>query len=171
MEKQVGDSVRNYGENLNKVTDTVIEADPTGVGNATRATVNNSLGRASDGDVVDAFLEAGANTGATLAPSGKLLTGGSKFVKHHIFNVFRGNSPKSEIYRQFFKNHGVDVEAFQVLIPEEMHRKLIHAAGNNWTTRWKEFIDANPSATTKEVYQFAGKLMDEYGISGVSFIQ
>ena len=47
-----------------------------------------------------------------------------------------------------------------------MHQKFIHRAGNNWTTRWKEWIDQNPNATTKEVYQFAGKLIDEYGLSG-----
>ncbi|HRJ90469.1 MAG TPA: RHS repeat-associated core domain-containing protein [Pyrinomonadaceae bacterium] len=91
-------------------------------------------------------------------------------VKHHIFNVFRGNSPKSDFYRQFFKTHGIDVEKYGVEIPEAMHKKFIHGAGNNWTTRWKQWIDANPNATTKEVYQFAGQLMDEYGLSGLPII-
>ena len=48
-----------------------------------------------------------------------------------------------------------------------MYKKLIHGAGKNWTTRRKEWIDANPNASTKEVYQFAGQLMDEYGLSGL----
>ena len=171
VDKQVGNGVKNYLNDLNTVTNAVIDNEPTGVGNVVKVTVDNEIGRADGGDLVNAYLGAAVNTATSLAPGGKLLSGGSKLVKHHIFNVFRGNSAKSEVYRQFFKVHGIDVEAFQVLIPEEMHRKFIHAAGNNWTTKWKEFIDANPNATTKEVYQFAGKLMDEFGISGVSFIQ
>ena len=36
-----------------------------------------------------------------------------------------------------------------------------------WNQRWKDFIDANPNATTKEVYQHLGKMMDDYGLSGL----
>ncbi|MCV6629883.1 MAG: TIGR02269 family lipoprotein [Flavobacteriaceae bacterium] len=95
----------------------------------------------------------------------KALPSAGKTVKHHIFNVFRGNSSKSQKYRDFFKKHNIDLDANTVHIPEGVHKKL-HAAGNNWTTKWKKWIDDNPNATTKEVYQQAGKMMDEYGISG-----
>lgn len=90
-----------------------------------------------------------------------------KTVKHHIFNKFRGQSEKSQKYREFFKKHGVEVDSYSVQITESMHKYKIHQARNNWTTRWKNWIDQNPNATTKEVYQFAGKLMDEYNISHV----
>ena len=69
-----------------------------------------------------------------------------------------------QVYRDFFKKHGIDVDKFTVKIPESLH-KQVHAAGRNWTTRWKRWIDANPNATTKEVYQHGGRLMDEYGLS------
>ena len=58
-----------------------------------------------------------------------------------------------------------------VEIPEAMHKKWIHRLGDNWTTRWKDWIDANPDATTREVYQFAGQLMDEYGLVGEAIIK
>jgi hypothetical protein len=93
-----------------------------------------------------------------------------KTVKHHIFNKFRGNSPKSQKYRDFFKKHGINVDDYAVEIPEIESRKLIHVAGNNWTTRWKNWIDDNPNATTSEVYQFGGYLMDQYGLSGLPII-
>ena len=95
----------------------------------------------------------------------KALPSGGKTVKHHIFNVFRGKSPKSQVYRDFFKKHGIDLDAHTVHIPENLH-KQVHQAGKNWTTKWKNWIDANPNATTKEVYQQAGKMMDDFGLSG-----
>lgn len=90
-------------------------------------------------------------------------------IRHHLFNVFRGNSPKSQVYRDFFKKHRIDIDKHTVEISEATHARL-HQAGNNWTTRWKSWIDANPNASTKEVYQFAGRLMDEYGINHVPIV-
>ena len=55
-------------------------------------------------------------------------------------------------------------------MPEALHKEWIHKAGKNWTTKWKEWIDLNPNASTKEVYQQAGKMMDEYGINGLSIV-
>ena len=95
----------------------------------------------------------------------KALPSSGRIVKHHIFNVFRGNSPRSQVYRDFFKKHNIDLNSHTVHIPEGLH-KLIHGAGNNWTTRWKRWIDANPNASTRDVYQQAGRMMDEYGLSG-----
>ncbi|MGH1441765.1 MAG: RHS repeat-associated core domain-containing protein [Cellvibrionaceae bacterium] len=85
-------------------------------------------------------------------------------VKHHIFNVFRGRSPKSQKYREFFKKHGIKLDNHTVKLTVSEH-KAVHKAGNNWTTQWKNWIDANPNATTKEVYQQAGRMMDKHGIS------
>ncbi len=88
-----------------------------------------------------------------------------KFIQHHIFNKFRGSSPGSQVYRDFFKTHGVEVDKYTVRLTENMHQNFIHRGGNNWTTRWKQWIDANPNASTEQVYQFGGKLMDDYGIN------
>jgi hypothetical protein len=44
------------------------------------------------------------------------------------------------------------------------------ALGRDLTTAWKRWIDASPGATTKEVYQQAGRMMDEYGLSGLPLV-
>ena len=41
----------------------------------------------------------------------------------------------------------------------------IHGRGG-WNIRWIEWIDSHPEATPKDVFQFAGQMMDEYGLSG-----
>jgi RHS repeat-associated protein len=93
-----------------------------------------------------------------------------KTIKHHIFNKFRGKSPASQKYRDFFGKHGIKVDKFTIRISEHSHKTLIHKAGNNWTTSWKRWIDANPNATTKEVYQFGGRMMDEFGVGHVPLV-
>jgi hypothetical protein len=34
-----------------------------------------------------------------------------------------------------------------------------------WNAEWQGFITQNPGATSNEVFQQAGKMMDEYGLS------
>jgi hypothetical protein len=34
-----------------------------------------------------------------------------------------------------------------------------------WNRRWAKWIDANPNATAKDVFQQLGKMMDEYGLA------
>lgn len=87
-----------------------------------------------------------------------------QMIKHHIFNKFRGESIKSAKYREFFNKHGIKVDDFCIELTSRFHIDKIHKAGNNWTTRWKQYIDINPNASTKEVYQYAGQLMDQYGV-------
>lgn len=99
------------------------------------------------------------------------LLGQPRMVKHHIFNVFRGNSAGSAKYRDFFSKHGIDIDAYAVEVTEGFHRNWIHRAGRNWTTAWKRWIDNNPNATTREVYQQAGKMMDEYGLSDLPIVR
>jgi hypothetical protein len=91
-------------------------------------------------------------------------TSNDPMVEHHIFNVFRGNSASSQKYRDFFKNLGIKVDDHAIMIPESLH-KYLHRAGNNWTTQWKKWIDANPNASVKDVYQQAGKMLDEAGLN------
>ncbi len=91
-----------------------------------------------------------------------------RFVSHHIFNAFRG--PAAARYRQFFKSRGINVDLYTVKIPESLH-KYLHRAGNNWTTTWKKWIDEHPNATAKDVYQQAGKMMDEAGLSSQKILK
>lgn len=89
-----------------------------------------------------------------------------KMVKHHVFNVFRGTNPEKQKYRDFFRHHKIDIDSHTIQITEGFHKKIIHGT-NDWTKRWTNWIDTNPKATTKDVYQFAGKLMDEYNVAHI----
>ena len=84
-------------------------------------------------------------------------------VSHHIFNVFRGKSPGSQKYRDFFLKHKIKVDDHTVKIPNSLHT-FIHGKGKDWTNKWRKWIDDHPNATTKDVYQQAGKMMDKAGI-------
>ncbi|MGL5720153.1 MAG: DUF2380 domain-containing protein, partial [Alphaproteobacteria bacterium] len=122
------------------------------------------------GNTVASAVERG-KTWAGVGASEKILAlPEPKFVKHHIFNKFRGTSQQSEKYRQFFKKHDIQVDSYTVEIPEGMYRLEIHVAENNWTTKWKQWIDQNPNATTKEVYQFAGQMMDNYKLNNLPLV-
>jgi hypothetical protein len=35
-----------------------------------------------------------------------------------------------------------------------------------WNQAWRNFIEGNPGAIAKDLYQFGGRLMDEFGLSG-----
>ncbi|MBY0273497.1 MAG: TIGR02269 family lipoprotein [Alphaproteobacteria bacterium] len=94
-----------------------------------------------------------------------------KIDRHHVFNKFRGQSLQSQKYRDFFKKHGIDVDLYTIEVTKAFHKNKIHTANNNWTTRWKQWIDANPNATTKEVYQFGGLLMDEYRVNYLPLVK
>lgn len=72
-----------------------------------------------------------------------------KMVKHHIFNVFRGNSANSQKYRAFFKKIDIEIDSYCVEIPQHFHTSEIHALKHNWTTKLKQWIDAHSDATTK----------------------
>ena len=94
-----------------------------------------------------------------------------KMIRHHLFNRFLQQTGTSQKYREFFKKHKINVDDYCVELPRTPHINRIHQKQNDWTNRWKNWIDEHPNATTKEVYQFAGKLMDEYGISHVPIIK
>ncbi len=110
-----------------------------------------------------------ATTASTNSEAQSLLSASSldePLVEHHIFNAFRGSSSASQKYRDFFKNLNIKVNEHAILIPESLH-KYLHRAGSNWTTQWKNWIDENPNATSKDVYQQAGKMMDDAGVNKV----
>ena len=86
---------------------------------------------------------------------------------HHIIPAFRGKSKK---YADFIKKLGIDVNQFTITISGGkggMHMNFIHGKGK-WNQKWMDFIDNNPNATAKDVFQFAGKMMDDYGLSGLT---
>jgi len=55
------------------------------------------------------------------------------------------------------------------------HLGSVHGRGDAMTSgrfnqRWSEFIEGNPNVTAKEIYQYGGRLMGEYGLSKLPII-
>nr|HMR11186.1 hypothetical protein [Polyangiaceae bacterium] len=64
---------------------------------------------------------------------------------------------------------------FTVGISQGRHLRSVHGRGDaitpgRFNQRWADFIEANPNATAKEIYQFGGRLMDEYGLSNLPIV-
>ena len=88
-----------------------------------------------------------------------------QMADHHIF---------PQQFKSYFSKKGIDIDLHTVSVPHKTtHLRGLHGNGNanmpgGWNQRWKSFIDNTPNASAKDVYQFAGKLMDEYGINHVA---
>jgi hypothetical protein len=113
--------------------------------------------RAVDGVLPDVPAAGGAPR-ALLAPV--------KMQRHHIF---------PQKFRDFFQARGVEIDKFTVEISQGKHLGSVHGKGDlitpgRFNQRWAEFIEANPNASAKEIYQFGGRLMDEYGLSGLPMV-
>ena len=108
-------------------------------------------------------VKGGSETSIPLLETSKDISGITT-NDHHIFPAFRGN----DYYSEYFTSRGINVDDYTITISGGkggQHLNSIHGKGG-WNPKWKEFIDNNPNATAKEVYQFAGKMMDEFGLSG-----
>lgn len=56
-------------------------------------------------------------------------------------------------------------------LSESVHQRGVHGNGignmpGRWNQQWEEWIQANPNATAKDVYQQLGRMMDDYGLGG-----
>ncbi|MBX7184943.1 MAG: DUF2380 domain-containing protein, partial [Vicinamibacteria bacterium] len=83
---------------------------------------------------------------------------------HHIF-------PRE--FEKFFSARGIKIHDFTVTLDEATHLRALHGRGNmgqtpgRWNPTWRQFIDDNPNATALEIYQQGGKMMSEYGLTGM----
>lgn len=97
----------------------------------------------------------------------RALPGALKLGKHHIF---------PQQFRKFFASRGIDIDKHTLQIAQDTtHAKGVHGKGlgkmpGRWNQRWKEWMLKNPKATATEIYQFGGKLMDEYGLSHLPIV-
>ena len=93
--------------------------------------------------------------------------------KHHIF-------PRE--FEDFFRQKGIDIDEFCVKLGQSEHLGGIHGRGGyvgsgneflqgRYNKKWKEFIDNNPGATPEQIYQQGGKMMDEFGLSGLDIVR
>jgi hypothetical protein len=109
------------------------------------------------------FVGETAAAGKLIAPAARSagnLAGPLKFADHHIF---------PQQFRDFFSSRGIDIHQFTITVEAQLtHLKGIHGNGNlgqfpgRWNSLWKSFIDKNPNASQKEIFQFAGKMLDEF---------
>ncbi|RKH43744.1 SitA6 family polymorphic toxin lipoprotein, partial [Corallococcus llansteffanensis] len=84
-----------------------------------------------------------------------------KFEKHHVF-------PQAEDLARWFKKQGVDIHLYTLPIPVHVHRR-IHSGGpkgGEWNQAWREYMDANPNASSQEIYQHAGTLIYRFQLIG-----
>ncbi|WP_437962692.1 RHS repeat-associated core domain-containing protein (plasmid) [Sorangium sp. So ce119] len=89
-----------------------------------------------------------------------------KIQRHHIF---------PQKFKTFFQARGVDIDKFTVEISQGHHLSSVHGRGElntpgRYNQRWAEFIETNPNATAKDIYQFGGRLMDEYGLNRLPIV-
>jgi hypothetical protein len=97
------------------------------------------------------------------ARGGAKLLEAAKTQRHHVF---------PQQFRDFFAKRGVDIDEFTVPLTQGQHLQGVHGTGNalapgRWNQVWDDFIRANPNATAKEIYQQAGTMMDDFGLSGL----
>ena len=85
---------------------------------------------------------------------------------HHIF---------PQQFRGFFGQRGVNIDDFTVTVNHQTtHLRGLHGSGlpnqgmpGRWNPRWSEWIDANPNATSFDIYRQAGLMMDDFGLGGL----
>ncbi len=60
-----------------------------------------------------------------------------RLIKHHLF-------PQAQEFREWLKNNGIDVHAWTMVIPEQVHLRIHRGAnGGPWNEAWRQFKDAN----------------------------
>jgi RHS repeat-associated protein len=74
-------------------------------------------------------------------------------------------------FRGLFSRLGINIDEHTVTVSESVHLQGIHGSGlgsmpGRWNQQWAKWIEANPNATIKDVYQQLGRMMDDYGLSG-----
>ncbi|MBO4863450.1 MAG: DUF2380 domain-containing protein, partial [Eubacterium sp.] len=107
--------------------------------------------------------ESGTDSDVPLLETSKYVSG--KTDDHHIIPKFRGGS---QSYADFIAIRGIDVDQYTITVTsgkQGMHMNSIHGKGE-WNPLWMEWIDEHPDATAVDIFQFAGKMMDDFGLSG-----
>lgn len=84
---------------------------------------------------------------------------GSAFHKHHIF-------PNQ--FGRFFERAGITIDSYTVSVHSSIHTKAIHHPPGSlgWNKEWKNFIEANPSASRAQIFNQAQRMIVNFGVSG-----
>jgi len=86
-----------------------------------------------------------------------------KWNRHHIF-------PKEKKLRAFWDKAQIDIDKYTIRMEQTSHLRGVHGKGlmklpGKWNQAWKRFFKKNPDATDLQIFQQAGKMMDEFGLS------
>lgn len=114
-----------------------------------------------------AVLDVGSNA---LAPEkgaavegGKKLLGAAKLMDYHLL---------PQQFGKFFEKAGINIHNYTVMLSEAAHLRGVHGSGlsdmaGGWNKAWKAWIEKNPNATAKEIYQQLGKMVDEFKLNNL----
>jgi len=102
---------------------------------------------------------AGATRGLLPAP---------RMHSHHIF---------PQKWAEWFADRGIDVHQYTIALESSEHLSGVHGKGGfvgsgdsvlprRWNQFWDSFIEEHQLANSKDIYQFAGVLLDWFGLSG-----
>nr|QKW93639.1 lipoprotein family TIGR02269 [Cystobacter sp.] len=84
-------------------------------------------------------------------------------IKHHLF-------PQAQEFRKWFTDSGIDVHAWTMAIPEQVHLRLHRgaASGGLWNQAWRQFMQANIHRTVpkEEMIRKAFELAYRFDIVG-----
>ncbi|MBN1238865.1 MAG: DUF2380 domain-containing protein [Gammaproteobacteria bacterium] len=74
-------------------------------------------------------------------------------------------------FRRFFSSRGINIDEHAVTLSEAVHLRGVHGSGignmpGRWNQQWAQWIEANPNATAKDIYQQLGRMMDDFGLGG-----
>jgi uncharacterized lipoprotein (TIGR02269 family) len=61
-----------------------------------------------------------------------------KLIKHHLF-------PQAREFRDFFRSSDIDIHAWTMAIPEQVHLRIHRGTGPGgaWNEAWRQFMNAN----------------------------
>lgn len=86
-----------------------------------------------------------------------------KLIKHHLF-------PQATEFREWFRDNGIDVHAWTMVIPEHEHLRIHGSSGRGglWNEAWRQFMKANQGrqVSQKEIFHKAFDLAFHFGIAG-----
>ena len=131
------------------------------VGASNRAIAPDSPGRPGQikhggtlPDVTSGERKGVAGSGVKALPPAKL-------ADHHLL-------PRQ--FKEFFKQRGIDIDQHTVTLGQTNHLRGVHGKGQGempggWNKQWQSFIDKNPNASAKDVYQQLGRMMDDFKLN------
>lgn len=108
------------------------------------------------------YAAEGASSGAREEAQAERLLANPVLHDHHLL---------PQKFRGYFSKLGIDIDAHTVTVSESVHLKGIHGSGTGnmpgkWNKEWAKWIEENPNATAKDVYQQLGRMIDEFGLGG-----